>query len=84
MEINFKIDLNDTFYLNNIESTAEFEELLTICIERLTNLLSKMNEEELKEFDDTFYLEFDDEEKNILFDVIDLLENIKGVKQNEK
>ena len=82
MKINLELDLNDTMYFNNIESKEELTENLKIINYRLTNLLSKMYDEELIEIDNNYYLEFDEEEKNILFDTIELIEKvIKGVEE---
>ena len=81
-KINLELDLINTMFFNNIESKEELTENLKIINYRLTNLLSKMHDEELIEIDDNYYLEFDEEEKNILFDTIELIEKvIKGVEE---
>lgn len=75
--MNIKLNIKDSLNHYDINNSDELINVINESLENIENLYNKMTEEETKEENGVCYLEYEEEEKNALYNIIDILKTIK-------
>ena len=75
--MNIKLNIKDSLNHYDINNSDELINVIKESLEDIENLYNKMTEEETKEEKGVCFLEYEEEEKNALYNIIDILKTIK-------